>query len=102
MGSVIFVKMPYKLLVELKTTCFRYKKTYPNRIFSLSDTIQDIFLFLTFRFCRDWEFGSLQTQAQERSSSRVLELFARSFFSMENPAPQRNPWMKSTGTETLF
>jgi hypothetical protein len=28
--------------------------------------MQDIFLFLTFRFCRDWEFGATKTQAQHR------------------------------------
>jgi hypothetical protein len=30
---------------------------------SLTDTIQDIFLFLAFQFCRDWEIRAMTTQA---------------------------------------
>jgi hypothetical protein len=48
----------------MKTSCFRYKKTYPYRIFSLTYSIQDISLFLTFRICRDWEFRAMKIQAQ--------------------------------------
>jgi hypothetical protein len=51
---------------------FRYKKTYPNRIFSLTDTIQEIFLFFTFRFCRDWEFGVKKTHAWEFKTYEYL------------------------------
>jgi hypothetical protein len=34
-------------------------------IFSLTFSIQDITMFLTFRFCRDWEFRAMKTQAQD-------------------------------------
>jgi hypothetical protein len=37
---------------------------YTYRIFSLTDTIQDISLFLTFLFCRDWEFRAMKIQSQ--------------------------------------
>jgi hypothetical protein len=32
-------------------------------IFSLTFRIQDISMFLTFLFCRDWEFRAMKTQA---------------------------------------
>jgi hypothetical protein len=60
--SVIFVKMPIKSWT--KTACLKYMKTYPCRIFSLIYSIQEISLFLTFRFCRDGEFRAIKIQAQ--------------------------------------
>jgi hypothetical protein len=34
-------------------------------IFSLTFSIQDISMFLTFRFCRDWAFRAMKTQTDK-------------------------------------
>jgi hypothetical protein len=52
--------------------CFRSQKNHPWRIFSLSFSIQDISMFITFRFGRDWEFRAMKTQALERIRSIVI------------------------------
>jgi hypothetical protein len=41
-------------------------------IFSLTDTIQDIILFLTLQFCRDREFRAMKTRAQTQSPFLLL------------------------------
>jgi hypothetical protein len=46
------------------------------KIFSLTDTIQDIFLFLTFWFCPDWEFGAMKTQALLRACCWYIDAFS--------------------------
>jgi hypothetical protein len=33
-------------------------------VFSLTNSIKDISMFLTYRFCQDWELRAMKTQAQ--------------------------------------
>jgi hypothetical protein len=60
--SHIFVTLG--LPVTMKTACFRSLKNHPYKIFSLTCSVQDISMFITFQFCRDWEFRAMKIQAQ--------------------------------------
>jgi hypothetical protein len=42
------------------------KKINPYRILSLTYSIQEIAMFITFRFDRDWEFRAMEVQALVR------------------------------------
>jgi hypothetical protein len=48
----------------LKTDSFRSKKINPYRTLSLIYSIQEIALFITFRFCRDLDARDMKIQAQ--------------------------------------
>jgi L-rhamnose mutarotase len=56
--------MPQKQKVELKTVCLKSQKNYLYMVFSLNNTTKDISMFLKCRFCQDWEFRAMKTQAQ--------------------------------------
>jgi hypothetical protein len=58
--------VPYRLKVKLITASFRSKKITPYEILSLTYSSQEIAMFTTFLFCRDWEFRAMKIQALYR------------------------------------
>jgi hypothetical protein len=64
-GSVTCFKMPSKSWTENRLFLDIWKISHIGfSVFSLTFSIQDISMFITFRFYRDWEFSAVKIQAQ--------------------------------------
>jgi hypothetical protein len=52
--------------MKTATGSFRSKQINPYRILSLTYSIQEISMLMTFRFRQGWEFRAMKIQAQQK------------------------------------